>query len=154
MPDFETTVHALRRWAGQMSAGDRAAVELLAWHETWLRRPDFTDTATETRGVHMAVNWQAAREFIVRGYRCQHAAAVPSTTSQRRILDIAVALGEDKFGLSGFGLAHKRAAAEAFAAACGESLEPAIPEVGHSHPSIIPGDPATCQRCALEASRD
>lgn len=62
-----------------------------------------------------------------------------------------MALAEDQFGLAGFGHAHLRAAAQAFAAAAGLQLEPAIPEASHNHPSIIPGDPATCAACVFSA---
>ena len=115
MPDFDTTVHALRRWAAQMDASDRAAVELLAWNESWLRRADFTDAALVNRGAHLAVDWTAARAYFDSG---------PSraSTSQWAILDLAITLAEDRFRFRIMGRAHSRAILEAVARALGEEL--------------------------------
>ena len=141
---FENLAKDLRGWVRDSTRHEQAAVELLIWHETWLRRADFQRACIERRGP--VINWRKAREFAGQGTR--------ASTSELAVLRVAVALGEDEFRLSGFGVAHKRAVAEAFAAACGERLEPPIPEAGHSHPDFIPGDPATCHRCALEANDD
>lgn len=112
MPDFDTTAHALRRWAANMDASDRAAVGLLVWHETWLRRADFVAAAVVNRGVHMAIDWTAAREFLSSG---------PSgSTSSLAVLDLAVALGEDRYRFSTMGTAHRRAIVQAVARAVGE----------------------------------
>jgi hypothetical protein len=109
MPDFDTTVHALSRWAAAMDASDRAAVDLLAWHEYWLRRADFTAAAVESRGVHLAIDWRAAREF---------AESRPgASTSEMAILDLAVTLAEDRFRFRIMGDAHARAIVRAVAAA-------------------------------------
>ena len=155
MPEisFEDLAAGLRGYYRGCTVHEQAAVELLIWHETWPRRPDFKGACITqlAPGLVAHIDWYEAREFIDRGYAQRGERPVPASSSQRRVLDLAVALGEDQFGLSGLGLAHKRAAAQAFAAACGLRLEPAIPEVGHSHPDFIPGDPATCHRCALEA---
>lgn len=126
---------------------------MLIWHETWLRRPDFKGACITQRapGLVAIINWEGAREFADRGYAQRGERPLPASTSQRAVLDLAVALGEDRFRLSGLGHAHKRAAAQAFAAAAGLRLEPPIPEIGHNHPDFIPGDPATCQACAREA---
>jgi len=150
---FEDLAAGLRGWVRGGTAHERAAVELLIWHETWLRRPDFKGAAITQRapGLVAIINWYEAREFIDRGYACRGERTLPASSSQRRILDLTVALGEDQFGLSGLGHAHKRAAAQAFAAAVGLQLVPPVPEVGHNHPDFIPGDPATCQACALAA---
>ena len=112
MSDFETTVHALRRWAANMDASDRAAVELLAWHEFWLRRRDFTAAAVVNRGVHMAVDWAAARAFAE-----THPGA---STSELAILELAVAIGEDRFRFRIMGAAHSKAIVRAVAQALGE----------------------------------
>ncbi len=73
------------------------------------------------------------------------------SSSELAILKLAIAVGMNEFRLSGLGRSHLRAAVQAFADAAGVGLEPEIPEAGHSHPDFIPGDPATCHRCALEA---
>jgi hypothetical protein len=115
MSDFETTAHALRRWAAQMDASDRAAVELLAWHEFWLRRAGFKAAAVVNRGVHLAVDWAAAREFADAGPR--------ASTSEMAILDLAVAIGEDRFRFGIMGAAHSKAIAQAVARALGEDRQ-------------------------------
>jgi hypothetical protein len=150
---FEDLAAGLRGWIRGGTAHEQAAVELLIWHETWLRRPDFRDACITqlAPGLVARIDWYEAREFVDRGFARRGERILPASSSQRRVLDVAVALGENQFGLSGLGLAHKRAVAQAFAAACGERLEPPVPEIGHSDPDFIPGDPATCQRCALEA---
>ena len=150
---FEDLAAGLRGYYRGGTAHEQAAVELLIWHESWLRRPDFREACITQRaaGLVARIDWYEAREFIDRGYSRRGERPVPASSSQRRVLDLAVALGEDQFGLSGLGRAHKRAVAQAFAAAAGLRLEPPIPEAGHNHPAFIPGDPATCHRCALES---
>jgi hypothetical protein len=148
---FADLAAGLRGWARGRTAHEQAAAELLIWHETWLRRPDFKGAAITQRAAGLAarIDWEDAREFVDNGFFALGEPVLPASSSQRRVLDLAVALGEDRFGLVGLGHAHKRAAAQAFAVACGERLGPA--EVRHDHPGFIPGDPATCPRCALEA---
>ena len=150
---FEDLADGLRGWVRSRTAHERAAAELLIWYESWLRRPDFKDECITqlAPGLVARIDWYEAREFVGRGYARRGERPLPASSSQRAVLDLAVALGEDQFGLSGLGHAHKRAAAQAFAAAVGLRLEPPVPEVGHNHPDFIPGDPATCQRCAPEA---
>jgi hypothetical protein len=150
----EDLAKGLRGWARGRTDHERAAVELLIWHETWLRRPDFKGACITqyAPGLIARINWEEAREFIDRGYRRKgQDRPLPAASSELRILDFAVTLGEDQFALGGFGRAHKRAVAQAFASAAGLGLEPPVPEEGHSHPDFIPGDPATCHRCALDA---
>jgi hypothetical protein len=112
MPDFDTTAHALRRWAAQMDASDRAAVDLLAWHEYWLRRQSFTAAAVESRGVHLAIDWTAARAYFDSG--------PGGSTSELAILDLAVTLAEDRFRFRIMGAAHSKAIVRAVAQALGE----------------------------------
>lgn len=150
---FEDLAAGLRGWARGGTAHEQAAVELLIWHETWLRRPDFKGACITqlAAGLVARIDWYEAREFIDRYYAQRGQQPLPASTSERAVLDLAVALGEDQFRLSALGHAHKRAAAQAFAAAAGLRLEPPVPEAGHNHPDFVPGDPATCQACAREA---
>ncbi len=151
---FEDLAAGLRGWARSRTAHEQAAVELLIWHETWLRRPDFKGACITQRaaGLVAIINWEEAREFIDRGYTQRgDSRGLPASSSQRRLLDLAVALGENMFGLSGMGTVHRWHMAAAFAKACGYGLEGPIPEPGHTHPDFIPGDPATCGACAREA---
>jgi hypothetical protein len=114
MPDFDTTVHALRRWAAQMDESDRAAVELLCWHEHWLRNASFTAAVIERRGAHLAISWRAAREF------CDSKAR--GSTSEMAVLDLAITLAEDRFRFRIMGSAHSRAIVRAVAVALGEEV--------------------------------
>ena len=115
MSDFDTTVDALRCWTAAHDAHVRAAVELLIWHEHWLRRPDFRracihdDTAVDGS---MWINWRQAREFFDSGSQ--------GSSSELAILDLAVALGENRYRLSIMGRAHSRAIVQAVARALGE----------------------------------
>src|SRR5258708_7617087 len=122
---FDDLAAGLRGWVRGGTAHEQAAVELLIWHETWLRRPDFRGACITQRaaGLVAIINWDEAREFIDCGYRQRDGRMLPASSSQRRVLDLAVALGEDQFGLSHFGVAHRWHAAEAFARACGHKLE-------------------------------
>ena len=115
MSDFGTLVRALRRWTADHDPHVRAAVELLVWHEHWLRRQDFQracihdDTAIDgSTWIH----WRHAREFFDSGPR--------GSSSELAILDLAVALGENRYRLSIMGDAHSRAIAQAVARALGE----------------------------------
>lgn len=151
---FEDLAARLRGWARGRTPHEQAAVELLIWHETWLRRPDFKGACITQRaaGLVARIDWEDAREFVGNGFFALGEPVVPASSSQRRLLDFAVALGEDTFGLAHMGHVHRWHMASAFAAACGKTLEGPIPEAGHSHPDFIPGDPATCQACAMAAA--
>ena len=151
---FEDLAAGLRGWARGGTAHEQAAVELLIWHETWLRRPDFKGACITQRaaGLVAIINWEEAREFIGRGCTQRgHQRPLPASSSQRRLLDFAVALGGNMFGLSSMGVVHRWHMAAAFARACGCTLEGPVPEPGHNHPDFIPGDPETCGACAREA---
>jgi hypothetical protein len=150
-PTFEALAKGLRAWARNQTAPEQAAVELLIWHETWLRRPDFTGAAVteQVSGPVAVIHWRDAREFIDRGYAQAGRKPLPVSSSAQAVLDVAVALGEDRFRLTGFGRVHRRAVAEAFAAALGQRLVPAA--LAHNHPDFIPGD-ATCPVCAQEST--
>jgi hypothetical protein len=141
---FEDLVAGLRRGTSAHDANVRAAVELLIWHEAWLRRPDFQRACIRHVNGTPYIKWREALSLA-------EDPPVGASSSQLTVLRIAVAIGLDQFGVRGLGHAHLRAVAQAFAEACGLRLVPSIPEVGHSHPDFVPGDPATCSRCALEA---
>jgi hypothetical protein len=103
---FEDLAAGLRGWVRGGTAHEQAAVELLIWHETWLRRPDFKGACMTqlAAGLVARIDWYEAREFIDRGYSQRgQQRPVPASSSQRRVLDLVVALGEDQFGLSGLG---------------------------------------------------
>jgi hypothetical protein len=107
----ETLIKHLRAWTREHDAHVRAAVELLIWHEFWLRRADFRSAAIVQRRGEAWIDWDAAREFVDAGAR--------ASTSEMAILDLAVALGEDRYRLNIMGSAHSRAIADAVRQAVG-----------------------------------
>lgn len=112
MPDdFVTIATGLRAWTRDHDPHVRAAVELLCWHETWIRRRDFREACVIVDSDDAWINWANARGFADHNPpRC--------STSELAILDLAVALGENRYRLSSMGSAHSRAIADAVAAAC------------------------------------
>ena len=91
----ETLIAALRASIRDQDAHRRAAVELLIWHEGWLRSRDFITACVTRRGGIATVNWASAREFSDRvtagGLGAPHA-----STTEAALLDLAVALGEEQ----------------------------------------------------------
>jgi hypothetical protein len=115
MTDFDTTVRALRRWTANHDLHVRAAVELLIEHETWIRRADFARACTRDdrhKDGTMWIDWRKAREFV--------SAGSVASTSEMAVLDLAVALGENRYRFSIMGAAHSRMIAQAVARALGE----------------------------------
>lgn len=105
-------IAALRAWTRHHDSHVRAAVELLIWHEYWLRRADFTRACIARSGREASVDWRAARAFTDAG--------PGASTSEMAVLDLAVALGENRYRLSIMGAAHSRMIAAAVARAVGE----------------------------------
>ena len=103
---------ALRAWTRQHDLHVRAAVDLLIEHDFWLRRSDFTRACVHRDRGQAWIDWQAARAFVDAGAR--------ASTSELAILDLAVALGENRYRLSVMGAANSRAIAAAVARAVGE----------------------------------
>ena len=112
MNDFDTTVRALRRWTANHDPDVRAAVELLIEHETWIRRADFQRACVERNAREAWINWRKAREFADAGST--------ASTSEMAVLDLAVALGENRYRFSIMGPANSRMIATAVARALGE----------------------------------
>lgn len=112
MSDFDALVRALRRWTAHHDPHVRAAVELLIEHETWIRRADFQRACMKRDAREAWVNWRKAREFIDAGST--------ASTSEMAVLDLVVALGENRYRLSIMGPANSRMIAQAVARALGE----------------------------------
>ena len=119
MADLDTLAAGLSRWTKDHDPHVRAAVELLTWHDYWLRRADFakaavrwdgTRGATASKGVAW-IDWAAAREFADSRPR--------ASTSEAAILDLAVAIGGNQYKLSQMGDAHAAAIVRAFTQALG-----------------------------------
>ena len=105
-------IAGLRAWTRDHDPHVRAAVELLIEHDSWLRRPDFTRACVRSRGAEAWIDWQAARAFADAG--------TAASTSETAVLDLAVALGENRYRLSIMGAANARSIATAVARAAGE----------------------------------
>ena len=101
----------LRLWTKDHNPCVKAAVELILWHDFWIRRQDFRTRCVIVGSGVVRIDWDRARELADSGPR--------ASTSELAILDLAVALGEDRYRLSGMGRAHSRAIANAMTAACG-----------------------------------
>ena len=99
----------LRKWTEHHDPHVKAAVDLIIWHDFWLRRNDFRKACVTVDG-DVWIRWADARVFVDSGPR--------ASTSELAILDLAVALGENRYRLSSMGNAHSRAIADAVAAAC------------------------------------
>jgi hypothetical protein len=112
MTGFDTLVRLLRRWTADHDLHVRAAVELLIEHETWIRRADFRRACIEKDACEAWVDWRKAREFADSRPR--------ASTSELAGLDVAVAIGEDRFWFSIMGAGHSRMIAAAVARALGE----------------------------------
>jgi hypothetical protein len=112
MSDFDTTVRLLRRWTHDHDPHVRAAVELLIEHETWIRRADFHRACIEKNAREAWINWRKAREFADAG--------PAASTSEMAVLDLAVAIGENRYRFSIMGRANSAMIAQAVARALGE----------------------------------
>jgi hypothetical protein len=118
---FGDLAAGLRGWVRGGTAHEQAAVELLIWHETWLRRPDFRGAAITqlAPGLVAIINWEKAREFADRGFAGPGKRPLPASTSERAVLDLAVALGEDRYRLANMGRVHRQRIADAVTLAVG-----------------------------------
>jgi hypothetical protein len=112
MSDFDTLVRLLRRWTQNHDPHVRAAVELLIEHETWIRRADFRRAAIKADAREAWINWRKARGFVDSGS--------VASTSEMAVLDLAVAIAENRFRFSIMGPANSRMIAQAVARALGE----------------------------------
>ena len=106
-------IAGLRAWTRGHDPHVRAAAELLIEHDVWLRRADFTRACVRSRDREAWIDWQAARAFADAG--------TAASTSEMAILDLAVALGENRYRLSIMGAANARSIATAVARAVGEA---------------------------------
>jgi hypothetical protein len=113
MSTADPIVTGLRAWIRHHDTHVRAAVELLIEHDFWLRRPDFVRACVHRDSRQAWIDWAAAREFI-------NAGAVASS-SEMAILDLATALGENRYRLSIMGAANSTLIATAVAHAVGEA---------------------------------
>ncbi len=109
-PAMPQMANGLRRWTRTHDAHVRAAVELLIGHDVWLRRTEFRAACVHADG-DVWIDWRAAREAFDSGEfdRC--------SSTERAVLDLAIALGIDRNPLNAMGPANSRLVAHAVATA-------------------------------------
>jgi hypothetical protein len=112
MSDVGTLIRLLRRWTHNHDPHVREAVELLIGHQTWIRRTGFQRACIELGSREARINWRKARQFVDAGS--------VASTSEMAILDLAVALGENRYKFSIMGPANSRMIAMAVVRALGE----------------------------------
>jgi hypothetical protein len=82
----------LRVWAAN-DPHSEAAVDLLAAHDVWLHRADFTAAAIDPAGPDFArIQWVKAFEFAV--------GDVNAPTSALAVLNMAILIGQDMYRLA------------------------------------------------------
>lgn len=111
-PDLAGRTAAVRRWAEHHGRQSRAAAELLIEHDFWLRRADFLEFATRYHAGEqmLAIRWSDAAEF---------AEQVAGSSTAIAVLELAAAIGSDRYRLASMGDANAAAIARAVAAAVG-----------------------------------
>lgn len=109
MTDFDTLAAGLRAWAATDMPYVRAAVDLLAWHESWLRRADFRAACVGSDQGQPYIRWDRAARFAASSPR--------ASSSEMTILTTAIAIAGDDLGLYGLGRAGRKAVVGAFATA-------------------------------------
>jgi hypothetical protein len=89
----------LRRWTAGHDPHLRAAVELLIAHDVWLRRRDFLTTAVhvDDAGNDAWISFGDARAAFTAGQFRR------ASSTELAVLDLAIALAEDRYRLSQMG---------------------------------------------------
>ncbi|GAY11650.1 hypothetical protein [Pseudonocardia sp. N23] len=105
----------LQSWAQGHAPHVAAAVGLLVDHGVWLRRRDFREVCVELApDGECWIDWPAAREAL-------EAREFAASTTETAVLDLALALGENRYRLSLMNLSESRAVVAAVARAAGVS---------------------------------
>jgi hypothetical protein len=103
----------LRAWTEGNDPHVRAAVELLIGHGYWLNRPDFVEACVDGRGEGEAwIRWAKARDYA-------GTTAANAGTHNLAVLDLAVAIGGNRYRLPTQGDGDARLMMIAFATALG-----------------------------------
>ena len=106
-------VAGLCAWTRHHDPHVRAAVDLLIEHDFWLRRPDFVRACVHRSSREVWIDWAQARKLV-------NAGSVASS-SEMAVLDLATALGENRYCLSIMGAANSALIATSVARAVGEA---------------------------------
>jgi hypothetical protein len=107
----------LRLWAAGHGPHVQAAVGLLIGHEVWLRRVEFQAVCLhrDPDGGYW-IDWTAARAAFDAGLFTR------ASCSERAVLDLAIALGADRYRLTSMSTSRARLIADAVTAAAGIPL--------------------------------
>ncbi len=103
----------LREWTRSHDLHVRAAVWLLLAHETWPQRSEFRDACVRKAGVEFWIDWRAARAAFDAGEFAR------ASSTEIAVLDLVIALGEDRYRFRAMSDGNARLIAEAVAAAVG-----------------------------------
>ena len=108
-------VAGLRAWTRTHDAPVRAAVELLIGHDVWLRRADFRSTCVhaDRRTGDVWISWSTAQEAFEAG------AFDRSSSTERAVPDLAIALAVDRYRLRSMGTQNLRLVVAAVTVATG-----------------------------------
>lgn len=116
--DLERLTSELRRWVANHDDHVRAAVRLLIDHDYWLRNGHFVRAAIVKAEDGRYIIWRQAREAYDAGRFDR------SSTAELAVLDLAIALGEDRYKLSCMGSHNRRLIADAVTAAVSLGSDP------------------------------
>ncbi|MHA6795924.1 hypothetical protein ACVGVM_20760 [Pseudonocardia bannensis] len=104
----------LRCWTRGHDPHVKAAVGLLIAHETWLRRSEFRTGCIERDGDGTCwIDWDDAREAFDAGRFAK------ASSTEIAVLDLVIALGEDRYRFSRVDGGQARMVTEAVATAVG-----------------------------------
>jgi hypothetical protein len=103
----------LREWTRAHDLHVRAVVWLLLAHGTWPRRPEFLAACVRRSRADVWIDWRAAREAFDAGEFTR------ASSTEIAVLDLVIALGEDRYRFRAMGEANARLIVEAVAAAVG-----------------------------------
>lgn len=107
-------VAGLHAWIDGHDPHVQAAVWLLLAHETWPRRPEFvTACVNHSPDGGWWIDFRAARVAF------EHGEFDKSSSTERAVLDLAIALGTDRYLFASMGPGNARAIATALAHAVG-----------------------------------
>jgi hypothetical protein len=113
-PGVEQLVRGLRVWTADHGMYVLAAVELLIEHDHWLRNGEFVRRCLHRSGRCWWIDWAAAREAFDAG--------LGGSSTERAVLDYAIALGGDRYRFDSMGPANALLLVKATARALGVAL--------------------------------